>query len=477
MPTLVVLFGLALLTSVNLPADVAEASSYCGTILRPWDNPPPGDRDCDGFSNQFAPSHNRAGESYLGTYRYSSCSATPLISDEAASYISDSWPTDFNDNQITNVGDVLKYNSVIGGGLQPVSNGPFWVPGYPQPVPGERFDLNQNGIINTGDVLMFNWFMNKNCLSGIPPAPAPTTSRYIKTVDRGTHYNLGCGSALANESGALVLAFGQPYRFANGQNGTRLQDGPATPVALSQIISATQNFASGYYNCTPSGSTNYLRIVMGTSNYIGVTGTLDYNHGVAWAQAVTSLNQFIGTVGWAHRVGVVGGSDIELGWSAPGPVISWSDGYNSAATAPYYDFGDAAGCPTEYVGNIVCSTGWTVSDVWLVAWHNLSAWPFPEIYSRDGVLAAQWQALSLFAAAQPGFSAMHFDGVLTQQQACFDRLAEGFADCFDDQLDNPSNHGWRQLWTLLNADFGTQQQYLGSTSPPRDWASDITWDN
>src|SRR5581483_4496940 len=42
-----------------------------------------------------------------------------------------------------------------------------------------------------------------------PPAPSPTTSRYMMTEDIGVAYNLGKTQALAGETGLLVLDYGR----------------------------------------------------------------------------------------------------------------------------------------------------------------------------------------------------------------------------------------------------------------------------
>jgi hypothetical protein len=104
-----------------------------------------GDTDCDGYPDTTS-FGARAPESYIGTFQTQDCASTPSIGDEPT----DSWPPDFNDNQITNGGDWLTYNSRFGVTVSP-------------PNPNVRWDLNASGLINGADMLQLNPFMNKRC--------------------------------------------------------------------------------------------------------------------------------------------------------------------------------------------------------------------------------------------------------------------------------------------------------------------------
>lgn len=148
--------------------------------------------------------------------------------------------------------------------------------------------------------------------------------------------------------------------------------------------------------------------------------------------------------------------------------MSWVSGYGSTAHFPYYDVGDAGGCPTDYVGNQTCNgSNWDVDTVWRAAWHDTWAWPIPAIYNRNGASAAQWQALSIYAQAQ-GFPKINFFGTLSQVGACA-TVAIPDADCDSHKTDIPPSHSWSQLWTLLNAD--------SSTAFTPSWSTDITHNN
>jgi hypothetical protein len=112
-----------------------------------WANPlqelpawgvPPGDTDCDGFT--------RGHESYSYSLASRRCAATTSPNDEAY----DSWPTDNDDNGLTNLPDVIRmassYNAYAGD------------PNY-----DKRYDINADGGVNLADIIRFGPFFNKNC--------------------------------------------------------------------------------------------------------------------------------------------------------------------------------------------------------------------------------------------------------------------------------------------------------------------------
>ena len=60
---------------------------------------------------------------------------------------------------------------------------------------------------------------------------------------------------------------------------------------------------------------------------------------------VNRANDWLAQEGHAHLVEFAGANDIELGWNGPRVSKAWVRGYDSVAEWPYYDYGDAAGCP------------------------------------------------------------------------------------------------------------------------------------
>jgi Prenyltransferase and squalene oxidase repeat len=113
-------------------------------------NPPWGrqfdDVDCDGFSGStsFA---SRGTEAFIGTSASVRCAATPATNDEPNP---DSWPVDYNDDQLAGGADILKF-------------GPVFNSHSPTPPYSVRFDLNNDGAIGGADILKFGPFFNKRC--------------------------------------------------------------------------------------------------------------------------------------------------------------------------------------------------------------------------------------------------------------------------------------------------------------------------
>jgi hypothetical protein len=272
-------------------------------------------------------------------------------------------------------------------------------------------------------------------------APAPTTTRYMTTTDRDVLYQEGC--AQTNESGIVILDFGQPWW--DGTTYGTILFGANTFRSIADIEGAVEGWLDGYWSCGGGGA---VRLAIGTSNYQGFTGT---GHGVAWAQLVTRVNDWIlAPPSWAAREAARGASDLEPSWNSAANSRAWVDGYASAYQYPFYDYGSADGCPPYGA----CNNGWTPEDVWYVAYGSPAAWPIPEIYFPAN--AQQWQQVGRYGAVQHG-SAVQFLGTLTQWAAAGGCCTNAPAD------------GWQQLFDALNSDPQTAQELPYST--------DITWAN
>jgi hypothetical protein len=135
---------------------VADSTDNCpawpnaGQGMPSW-TVPAGDSDCDGWPDSVA-AGGRVPESFLGTASTSHCAATSNANDEA---LPDAWPVDFNDDQLTNGQDILKYNPKFG----------TFAPGGPAPNQySVRFDLNADDLINGQDILKFNSFFGRFCV-------------------------------------------------------------------------------------------------------------------------------------------------------------------------------------------------------------------------------------------------------------------------------------------------------------------------
>lgn len=311
--------------------------------------------------------------------------------------------------------------------------------------------------------------------------PNYTTSHYVDSLSTSTLYNWGCSAAQRGEGGTIILDFGQPW-YNGTQYGTNTL-GTSNPFAsISDITSLAESFLNGYWSCGSPVAT----IVIGTSNCsAGISctaagGYVGAPHGTAWSQMIVALVNYVTTHGYQGREAVVGGSDIEPGWgtadTSATDTKNWITGYQSVpGYTSYLDYGSADGMPfdvwymdkttqTYHAGCPTCTgtNGWGQEDLWYVAWGASAAWPFPEIYFRDGRNAAQWYRMTLYAL-QHHSAKMYFRGTLTQNKTCGTGCDHGTAYASD----NTPGTGWGQLMHFLNFDSSVYTSFTGS--------SDMTW--
>jgi hypothetical protein len=97
------------------------------------------DSDGDGFSDSV--------EAFTGTVPSVACAATSDKDDEDP----DAWPPDWDDNQTTDIVDLLPFKPHLG------------VIDPSDPLYDARFDLNMDGAINILDLLPFKPFFNVSC--------------------------------------------------------------------------------------------------------------------------------------------------------------------------------------------------------------------------------------------------------------------------------------------------------------------------
>jgi hypothetical protein len=283
--------------------------------------------------------------------------------------------------------------------------------------------------------------------------PLYTMTHYEETTVASYYYYQGCDMGKANLSGVAVLDFGQPWH-ENSSYGTNLIVSD-TFVPDSLIAGLAENYLVGFWNC--SSPQPFLTLAIGTSNDFGWT---NYSHGVSWAQMVNQVGSWIQSKGYAIQETVAGASDIETDWTNIGNVansLDWVNGYNAYHRWPYYDYGDAGGCPTSGNGsdNGQCNNGWTQYDIWFVSWASPPALPLPEIYTESGSMASEWYQISLYGYVSQNW-ALTIQGSYTQYAAC-----QTNGPC--PGTDNTPAQGWTQLYTDLNADQRTAQSLLNCT--------------
>jgi probable HAF family extracellular repeat protein len=184
-------------------------------------------------------------------------------------------------------------------------------------------------------------------------------SRYMKTVDPTTLYNLGCGQT--KQSGVTMLDFGAPASDSAGTYGATIFRTDGSFATTSGIETGVKAFLNGYYACHGL-SHGMMTVAVGTSNF---GNQVTCAHGEAWGTMIGNLNSYLISLGYVDRLQVVGASDMELKWNSPSITKTWANCYATTAPVGYYNYGDANGCPTTGFGS--CYTGWTVDDVWEIS--------------------------------------------------------------------------------------------------------------
>lgn len=278
----------------------------------------------------------------------------------------------------------------------------------------------------------------------------------MKRTDASYMRHLGCAQARAIRSRRqpehliVILAFGKPAR-GYGHLGTILLSGHFRP--MRSLLWAAEGYARGFSTCARHLPDADLLLGLGTSNW---GNQVSFAHGRAWGAMVEAANRWARRAGVASRVMFNGAADIEPGFGGPKHARAWVNGYASATTWRYLDFGSLDGCPPA--GR--CLGRWTLEDAWYVAWGAAPAWPLPEIYASNGINADQWFRLGMYSIRRH-HTQMRFAGVMTQRGAC----AQVHDPCRG--INNRPQQAWAQLTNRLNTDPRTAQEIA--------WATDILW--
>jgi len=292
---------------------------------------------------------------------------------------------------------------------------------------------------------------------GHPGMSGSARSLYMRTTRRSVLDAQGCLQAREVratrgqlENVLVVMAFGRPMKIGNRYGASLFGAGFRDTSAVGR---AARAYVQGYLRCIHDSDRARLHLALGTSNF---GRQVSYRHGRAWGNMVNQANEWLSAQGAWPDVEIAGASDIELGWNGPAISKLWVKGYDSVARWPFFDFGDAGGCPPK--GD--CLGSWTQEDVWYVAWGAETALPLPQIYTPTGSQAEQWYRLSLYAYRHHG-SRMHIDGVLSQHMAC----KQSSDPCWG--INNSPARAWSQLWQALNRDRRTAQDLV--------WSTDLRW--
>lgn len=342
----------------------------------------------------------------------------------------------------------------------------------------------------------------------LPPAPPYATSLYIQNPTATELYNLGCAQGLRDrnlpgqQDNLVVLAFGKMWKTGNEyylRTYTNPNTNTRTNLTFAQVENLARQYLLGYLSCSDGES--LLALGIGSNNYDDMNIDNDiwkfspdqpllrqtaYAFGQRFADTVHNLNNWIIAGGYASRLWALGALDIEWAgresdgrywWNTPYVTGGWVEGFNanSRGRELYLNYGACVGCPITPSLTWVFSTvrdannvamDWSQGDVYYVSWGAPPALPLPEIYRKDGYLARQWQAVSLYGALYKG-GKMTFAGAMTQYQSCQQRSGCIFTNPAYN-LNNTPEEGWAQLYDYLNRDPRTAQPVLR-------WVTDIRW--
>jgi hypothetical protein len=210
----------------------------------------------------------------------------------------------------------------------------------------------------------------------------------------------GCSAAKRHENGIVVLDFGKPA-FERGGFGTLLFSGRF--AKNHKITAAMLAYANGYSSCLPEGSTAFIELARGTSNYHPAVPSA-YMAGVRWARETNKLGLLLTQKGLAEHVAAAAADDAEPAWDRQfHQTRDFFHGFRAAVHGhTLYDYGSLDGG----VGAV-----WTARQAWYVAGGIRHTKALPEIY--NSAMAREWAELARIARGRY-HRAVHFAGVMTQ---------------------------------------------------------------
>lgn len=288
---------------------------------------------------------------------------------------------------------------------------------------------------------------------------------YFSACEFGTNgscplYEQGASTHTPPENGLVVLDFGSPCYLPTEPSvyGVEMFFQP-TCIPDSSLQPLVENWISGYESQNPTNTAN-LTVAIGTSNsYNGV----DSNYALTNAEMAASgqlwyqdLVGAISTSGLAAPVTLWGGDDMEQSsdddWSSGTPTVAWVQGFDGASSAvglcPLDERGYLADYGDDILGGSGSADGWTLTQVYDVAWGLPGACAEPEIYYSD--MATEWQALSQWAVGV-GASAIGFSGVMTEVESGTLSPNDAWSDLEADTGQSPPIASVTTIsWTLQN---------------------------
>src|SRR5581483_9183252 len=189
--------------------------------------------------------------------------------------------------------------------------------------------------------------------------------------------------------------------FVRGGYGTILFSGRF--ASNHKITRAMLRYAAGYDSCLPRGSTAFIALARGTSNYHPTVPSA-YAAGVRWARETNRLGLMLDRKGLAEHVEAAAADDAEPAWDRGfRRTRDFFHGFRAAVHGhTLYDYGSLDGG----VGAI-----WSARQAWYVAGGLRHTRALPEIY--NSAMAAEWAELARIASGRYHLP-VQFAGVMTQ---------------------------------------------------------------
>ena len=240
-----------------------------------------------------------------------------------------------------------------------------------------------------------------------PPQPRPrqwlratTLSIYEHKVHSWILAAQGCRAAKRHENGIVVLDFGKPA-FERGGYGTLLFSGR---FAKNHVITlAMLAYARSYESCLPAGSSAFIALARGTSNYHPEVPSA-YEAGVRWGRETNELELMLQRRGLEEHAEAAAADDAEPAWDRSfHRTRDFFHGFRAAVHGhTLYDYGSLDGG----VGVV-----WSAHQAWYVAGDLRHTQALPEIY--NSAMAREWAELVRIARGRY-HRTVDFAGVMTQ---------------------------------------------------------------
>lgn len=232
------------------------------------------------------------------------------------------------------------------------------------------------------------------------PRQGTTLSMYEQSAQPWILRAQGCAAAQRQESGVVVLDFGQPS-FHHHSYGTNLFSGRF--ASDHRITTALVGWARGYVRCLPRGSSASVSLARGTNNYHPDVPSV-YAAGRHWAGQTLKLQRKLQRENLDRHVTAAAADDAEPAWDRRfRKTREFVHGFRAAAQGhTLYDYGSLDGG----VGSI-----WSARQAFYVAGGIRHTAALPEIYNT--AQAREWAELAGIARSRFN-SHVHFAGVMTQ---------------------------------------------------------------